>query len=211
MVTNRRLVTLDQDDLYPTPAWATKALLDNETFEGSIWEPACGDGAMTKVIEDHYPDHKLCSTDLYDHGFEGVTFYQSNVNFLNVKIDGETFDNIITNPPYNLADDFVQKALQAANKKVAFLMRLAYLEGQSRYESIYAPTPPSRVHVFSERITFYKKGATKKGNGTTAYAWFVWDKEDDSKKTELLWLPPIYKPNSRRASRKADTPEIQTQ
>jgi hypothetical protein len=58
--------------------------------------------------------------------------------------------------------------------------------------TIFARTPPSRVWVFSERITFYPKGVDPKGNGTTAYAWFVWDK-DASGATELKWFEPGYK------------------
>lgn len=131
MVTNRRLAPLDNDgDLYPTPAWATHALFQHETFEGSIWEPAAGDGAMAKVIKHYYPDSIICATDLYDHDFDSDVYFQSPVNFLEVKKSEETFDNIITNPPYNIADDFINKSLEMANKKVAMLVRLPYLEGQ---------------------------------------------------------------------------------
>lgn len=194
MVTNRRLAPLDNDgDLYPSPAWATHALFQHETFEGSIWEPAAGDGAMAKVIKHYYPDSIICATDLYDHGFDSDVYFQSPVNFLEVKKSEETFDNIITNPPYNIADDFINKSLEMANKKVAMLVRLPYLEGQKRYNTLYSVRPPNRVWVFSERITFYKKGAKKKGNGTTAYAWFIWDKENPAETSELKWFPPGYK------------------
>lgn len=190
MVTNRRTVEDDGQDFYPTPAWATHALMLNEKFEGSIWEPACGDGAMSEVIEQYNPD-QVHSSDLFDHGY-GFTGFDFLKDTDTVKVD-----NIITNPPYNIADEFVLKALEATNKKVAMLVRLAYLEGQERFKTIYDVQPPSRVWVFSERITFYKKSAIKKGNGTTAYAWFIWDKEDTSGKTDLKWLPPIYKPKKK--------------
>jgi hypothetical protein len=187
MVTNRRTVEDDGQDFYPTPPWATHALMLNETFTGHILEPACGDGAMSEVIKAY--NEIVTSTDIYDHGYEDCF---NILDFLELQ-NGYRTENIITNPPYNIADDFVKKALFVADKKVAFLMRLAYLEGQARHGEIFTPTPPSRVWVFSERITFYKKGADVKGSGTTAYAWFVWDKEDKSGKTELKWLPPIYK------------------
>jgi hypothetical protein len=189
MVTNTRVVDTDGDDFYPTPAWATHALMLNEKFEGSIWEPACGDGEMAEVIKLYTPGQNIFCTDLYDHGYGAAgTEFISSASRKDIQIN-----NIITNPPYNIANDFVAKALEVADKKVAMLLRLAYLEGQERYDTLYSVTPPTRVWVFSERITFYKKGATKKGSGTTAYGWFVWDKEDSSKKTELKWLPPIYK------------------
>lgn len=75
---------------------------------------------------------------------------------------------------------------------MALLLRLAFLEGANRCRTIYRPHPPSRVWVFSERITFYPKGAQHAGSGTTAYAWFVWDKSHTGP-TELAWLPPGYK------------------
>ncbi len=71
-------------------------------------------------------------------------------------------------------------------------MRLAFLEGANRANVIFHRTPPARVWVFSERITFYMKGAEVAGSGTTAYAWFVWDK-DHSGPTELAWFKPGYK------------------
>lgn len=189
MATNRRVVTAEQVDIYATPAWATHALMKNEKFEGSICEPACGDGAMCEVLLQYNKD--VIASDLFDHGY-GYT----GEDFLDLSPDTQ-YDNVITNPPYNIADKFVLKALQTAKKKTAMLVRLAYLEGQTRFKTIYNVNPPSRVWVFSERITFYKKGAKVKGSGTTAYCWAVWDSEDTSGKTELKWLAPIYKPNTK--------------
>ena len=191
-VTNRRVVEDDGADFYPTPAWATEALVANEKFEGVILEPACGDGSMAEVLKSSGYD--LVCSDLHDHGY-GLT----GLNFLDTQAK---YPNVITNPPYNIADDFAQKALEVAEKKVAFLVRLAYMEGQERHRALFSKHPPTRVYVFSERITFYKKGAEKKGNGTTAYCWVVWDKEDLSGKTELRWLAPIYKPKNTSARKK---------
>lgn len=66
------------------------------------------------------------------------------------------------------------------------------MEGANRANTIFARIPPARVWVFSERITFYMKGVTQGGSGTTAYAWFVWDKDAPSG-TELKWFKPGYK------------------
>ena len=100
--------------------------------------------------------------------------------------------NVVTNPPYNAAEGFVRAGLRAADHKFALLLRLAFLEGANRQRTIFTEAPPSRVWVFSERITFYPAGAVQKGTGTTAYAWFVWDKQATSP-TELKWLQPGYK------------------
>lgn len=179
--TTKRSADLDGPDFYPTPAWATYALIDNENFVGEIWECACGDGAMSKVLEN--ASKVVTSSDLYDRGYGeiGVDFIGSTRKAY----------NIITNPPYNSAEAFVRTGADRAGKKFALLLRLAFLEGANRANTIFARIPPARVWVFSERITFYQKGATIKGTGTTAYAWFVWD--EDSSGTELKWFKPGYK------------------
>ena len=100
--------------------------------------------------------------------------------------------NIVPKPPYNAAEGFVRSGLEAAERKFALLLRLAFLEGANRQRTIFSSVPPSRVWVFSERITFYPAGAVRKGSGTTAYAWFVWDKDAPSG-TALKWFKPGYK------------------
>jgi hypothetical protein len=179
--TIKRFADLDGPDFFPTPAWATYALIDNENFSGDIWESACGDGAMTRVLEK--TGQSIASSDLFDRGFGEV-----GVDFLNA--DRRT-QNIVTNPPYNSAEGFVASGLKLAERKFALLLRLAFLEGGNRANTIFSSNPPSRVWVFSERITFYPAGAVQKGSGTTAYAWFVWDKNASG--TELKWFKPGYK------------------
>ncbi|MFA7431769.1 MAG: hypothetical protein WCZ23_16545 [Rhodospirillaceae bacterium] len=180
--TLKRVADLDGPDFYPTPAWATYALIDNEKFDGEIWECACGDGAMSRVLEK--TGQRVESSDLYDRGYGEV-----GVDF---RTTSRRAANIITNPPFNAAEDFVHSALDAAGKKFALLLRLAFLEGAKRQSGIFKKAPPSKVWVFSERITFYPKGVQRKGSGTTAYAWFVWD-ADHTGPTELNWLPVGYK------------------
>ncbi|HUI21367.1 MAG TPA: hypothetical protein VLZ74_10020 [Methylocella sp.] len=180
--TMKRFADLDGPDFFPTPAWATHALIENEKFSGDIWECACGDGAMSRVLEKI--GAQVISSDLYPRGFgeEGVDFLDND----------RCADNIITNPPYNSAEGFVASGVSKAQRKFALLLRLAFLEGANRTNTIFSRIPPSRVWVFSERITFYPAGAEVKGSGTTAYAWFVWDK-DASSNTELKWFKPGYK------------------
>lgn len=180
--TLKRFADLNGPDFFPTPAWATYALIDNERFDGSIWESACGDGAMSRVLETANRD--VFSSDLYDRGYG-----ESGLDFLTTE---RSFDNILTNPPYNSAEGFVRAGVQKAGRKFALLLRLAFLEGANRANTIFSRCPPSRVWVFSERITFYPAGAEIKGSGTTAYAWFVWDK-DAVGQTELKWFKPGYK------------------
>jgi len=180
--TIKRSADLDGLDFYPTPAWATYALINNEQFEGDIWECACGDGSMTEVLRQ--TGMRVISSDLYDRGFgePGHDFLASSRHV----------SNIITNPPFHSAESFVAQCLKLADVKFALLLRLAFLEGANRTRTIFHKHPPARVWVFSERITFYPKGAKKAGSGTTAYAWFVWDKVQNGQ-TELRWFEPGYK------------------
>lgn len=180
--TTKRFADLDGPDFFPTPAWATHALIDNERFEGDIWECACGNGAMSDVLA--LTGQRIISTDLHDRGFG-----EGGVDFL---ISNRRAQNIVTNPPYNAAEGFVQAGLRKADRKFALLLRLAFLEGANRQRTIFTKTPPARVWVFSERITFYPAGAVQKGTGTTAYAWFVWDR-DAPGSTEMKWFKPGYK------------------
>ncbi|SCW89276.1 hypothetical protein [Ancylobacter rudongensis] len=182
--TMKRFADLDGPDFFPTPPWATFALVDNERFSGEIWECACGDGAMSSVLEKAQGKSNVHSSDLYKRGYgdAGVDFLSSP----------RVSDNIITNPPYNSAEGFVKAGINKASRKFALLLRLAFLEGANRANTIFSTNPPSRVWVFSERITFYPAGAVQKGSGTTAYAWFVWDK-DAVGRTELRWFKPGYK------------------
>jgi hypothetical protein len=180
--TIKRFADLEGPDFFPTPKWATFALIDNEQFKGDIWECACGDGAMSQVLEQ--TARPIFSSYLYDRGFG-----EGGYDFLTAPREA---DNIITNPPFNSAEGFVASGVQRSRKKFALLLRLAFLEGANRANTIFAKSPPARVWVFSERITFYPSGVAPKGSGTTAYAWFVWDK-DAPNQTELRWFKPGYK------------------
>ncbi len=184
--TTKRFADLEGPDFFPTPTWATEALIDNERFDGDIWECACGNGAMSEVLERVSPN--TYSSDLYDRGYG-----ETGLNFLDTN---KRFANIITNPPYNAAEGFVNSCIDLADQKFALLLRLAFLEGANRQRTVFSRNPPSRVWVFSERITFYPAGAEVKGSGTTAYAWFVWDKNAPNS-TEVKWFEPGYKKKSR--------------
>lgn len=156
----------DRDDFYPTPARATESLLSVEQFEGDIWEPACGDGAISRILEKY--GHKVFSTDLIDRGF-GIP----NRDFL---LEYQTFvDNIITNPPFKLAEEFAQHALRCARRKVVLLCRVAWLEGKARRE-MFENTPLARVWVFSSRLRMQRGGkSTETSGGMIAFAWYVWE------------------------------------
>lgn len=157
------------NDFYATDPRAIELLLDLENFSNKIWECACGEGHLSKVLEDRGYD--VVSTDLINRGFGTV-----GVDFLS---SSETFDgDIITNPPYKYAIEFVEKAISSVTSghKVAMLLRLSFLEGISR-RKLFDRHPPKTVYVASKRILCAKNGDFENSDGSAiAYAWFVWEK-----------------------------------
>lgn len=153
----------ENQDFYPTPPYATECLMRRERFSGYIWECACGDGSMSNILERYNDVH---STDLIDRG------YGARFDFL-----GETTgltENIVTNPPYKYAEEFIDRALKSASRKVAMLLRISFLESQGRYK-LFTETPLKCVYIFSKRLKIYKNGVI--GNsGMVGYAWYVWEK-----------------------------------
>ena len=166
-----------EDDFYPTPERGTKALLSVEKFEGEIWEPACGDGAISKVLE--AAGYSVRSTDLVDRGYG-----TPRIDFLMEQ--RTSVPNIITNPPFKLAEEFVAQSLRFTTRKVAILARLAWLEGVAR-KKLFEGSPLARVWVFSSRLKFNIPGRGERG--MIAFAWFVWDHAHKGPPT-LGWLHP---------------------
>lgn len=167
------------NDFYATPDNAITALLQREKFEGDIWEPACGDGALSKrLIAEGY---NVYSTDLVDRGY-GDEHY----DFLTSRRE---CDNIITNPPFNLGTKFTIHALNCARKKVVMFNKLTFLEGKQRRDQLFCRNHLQSVYVFSERVTFSRiyEGQLQKAGGMLAFAWFVFDKQYDGK-PRLEWI-----------------------
>lgn len=168
----------EKDDFYATPAKCTRALLGVETFDGPIWEPACGDGAISKALPG-----VVISSDLVDRGF-GI----SRRDFL---MERELLaPNIITNPPFKLVDEFVLHAIDLGAEKIAIFMRTAWLEGRARYAKLWGPHPPARIWQFCGRQTLWRGDDpdAKDKEGAIAFAWFVWDRAYVGKPT-IGWLP----------------------
>jgi ParB-like chromosome segregation protein Spo0J len=158
----RRAIERAHHDHYPTPAWATEALLERETFGKSVWEPACGQGAMSEVLK--RAGYQVRSSDLIDRGYGEVEdFLQSHY----------IAQSIVTNPPFKLAEAFVKKALQQATYKVAHFLPLTFLEGARRY-SLLSESPLKTLYVFSTRVNLYKIADANNGNGRAAFAWYAW-------------------------------------
>jgi hypothetical protein len=169
----RRVLSRADHDFFRTPPEATAALLAREVFPGAVWEPACGDGAMVRPIED--AGYRVIATDLVDRGYG-----EAGRDFLLEQQLPAECGSVVTNPPFKLATQFVEHALDLGARKVAVLCRVAFLEGQARGAGIHQRL--SRVWVFSRRITLWHGEATDiekaaSSGGAMAFAWFVIERE----------------------------------
>ena len=160
------------NDFYPTPPETTVDLMVRELFEGTIWECACGDGRMSEVLEIFYPN-QIYSSDLIDRGYG-----EAPLNFLDVPEGEKMFDHIITNPPYELLEEFIEQAKKHTRKKIAFLLKLQHYEADKRYDMWKDKEfPVKKFLIFSKRQQIWKGGLRKKNGGMIGYMWVIWDKD----------------------------------
>ena len=164
------------NDYYATPDTAIIAILDKEKFDGNIYEPACGGGHISKLLHQYYPNSKIYSTDLIDRGYG-----DKQLDFLDHDFKEFKFDNIITNPPFKMAQEFIEKALLVSSKKVIMFAKIQLLESKKRKE-MFETTPLQYIYVFSERQNPLRNGSPldekgKPWNSTMCFAWFVWNKD----------------------------------
>lgn len=160
-----------KDDLYETPEVATRALLGVEKLPEIVWEPACGPGAIVRVLRG--AGHKVYATDLVDYGCPES---ESRVDFLLEQSAPTFIGGIVTNPPFKLANQFAAHALLLA-PKVCMLLRLAFLESERR-RSVLDAGSLARVHVFRNRLPMMHRDGWEgpKASSATPFAWFVWDR-----------------------------------
>ena len=157
-------------DYYATEPKALELLLERETFDLCIWECACGEGHLANVLKEH--GYMVKATDLIDRGYG-----TGGVDFL--KCEGEYHCDIITNPPYKYAKEFVEKALSLIpdGKRVAMFLKLQFLEGKAR-RKMFEKYPPRYIYVSTSRLCCAMNGDFEKYSKSNAvtYAWFIWEK-----------------------------------
>ena len=176
---NYALEDREVNDYYATEPKALELLLQEESFSDKVWECACGEGHLAKVLKEH--GYKVLATDLIDRGY-GI----GDVDFL--KWSSEWDGDIITNPPYKYAQEFVQKALEIITEghKVVMFLKLQFLEGKAR-RKLFDKYPPRTVYISSSRLQCAMNGDFEKYSKSiaVAYAWFIWEKG--------VTTPPIIK------------------
>ncbi len=168
----------EANDYYATSPIAAEWLLKITELDKNVWECACGEGHIAKVLIREGKCVKC--TDLIDRGF-GV----GGIDFLK---QTEIFNgDIVTNPPYRYAKEFVEKALALVPEghKVCMFLKVQFLEGKARRE-LFRQNPPKEVWVSSSRLECGKNGKFS-GSNMVAYAWYIWEKGYKGEST-LKWF-----------------------
>lgn len=157
----------DEYDWYVEPEWCVRALANLVNFCGGIHDPCCGKGTIPKVLNG-------TGADKVDRGF----FYPPQ-DFLT---DFNMYDNIVTNPPYGIAQTIIEHALDRARYRVAALVQTKFLSSQKRHGLFNRPET-ERVIIFSRRPSMppgwmlWEHGEDYRGNGSIDFCWVVWNKE----------------------------------
>ncbi len=178
--TNHAKGVRESNDYYATDPIAGRLLLKVEPDLSNIWECACGAGHLAKVFVEAGKLYK--ATDLIDRGYGTVEDFLSN---------DESYHNgdIVTNPPYKYAQEFVEHALSKVDngRKVCMFLKVLFLESQSR-KKLFTVYPPKTIYISSSRINCAKNGDFKTYNSSAiAYAWFVWVKGYKGE-TVIKWI-----------------------
>ena len=193
----------DREDLdfYQTPSFATKSLLDLRLVEAhNIWEPMAGNGAIAEVLKQNNCLN-VTTSDIVQRDYK-LDFIQDffNMKEFPVSMLEKGGRGIITNPPYNVADDFILHALSTLKADyLAVFLPVRYLEGSKRYLEIYQHYKPRDVIVFARRLGCYKDSDVKSGVKITdhgiasavAYMWLCFFRPtmmDKNAETKLHWV-----------------------
>jgi hypothetical protein len=183
----QRIEPQDSPDDFPTPPWATRALVEHVLEDKpalrqlTCLEPACGAGYMAKALQEYFG--KVISADAYDYCYGEIR------DFLTYPYRPLSADWVITNPPFRLAEEFVMRAMPIARHGVAILARSVFLESVGRYDGIFRQMPPTKFAQFVERVPMIKGRLDRKATTATGYAWLVWEKSSIGL-PRLMWVPP---------------------
>lgn len=168
----------DNLDDFPTPPWGTRALCEYVIGPGhcaglSVLEPAAGRGYMSEPLSEYFGS--VTSADMADYGYpldHIGSFIAEDSPF-----QPESFDWVITNPPFKYGRQFVEKALTVARVGVAMLCRTVFIETVGRYQ-MYCEHPLWRFAPFAERLPMIEGRVSGTASSATSYAWFVWNKKE---------------------------------
>lgn len=178
-----------ENDFYATNPEAVRKLIKEYKFNenGTWFEPCVGQGHIANTINDIYKTH-VVGMDIVYRGYQNTIVS----DFLTYETN-DKYDNIISNPPYSLAGEFVEKSIEllSDNGKMAMFLKIQFLEGLKRKE-LFEKYPPKYIYVFRSRMATWNNGNSTDENGkrwatTMCHAWFVWEKDYDSEPV-VRWL-----------------------
>jgi hypothetical protein len=198
-VMQRRSEPHNSLDDFPTPPWATRALCEwiqargYQTQDMVCREPAANRGHMVKPLQEYFGT--VLASDIYDYG----AWFPVQDYLFGEDPEGMV-DWTITNPPFRLAQQFIEQARNTSRHGVAVIVRSAFLEGINRYRDLYSIGAPTDILQFSERVVMHKGKLSANGSTATAYCWLIWRNNDQSGQTRFDWIPPCRK----RLERKED-------
>ncbi len=196
----------DSLDFFPTPPWATRALMEHvlspNDFDGCDVHDACaGEGHMAEVLREYFDEVHASDVRDYGMGYGVGSFVGDGADVYRLP---ERADWNIMNPPFKLGIDFARQALRQARIGTALLVRTSWLESSERYR-LFAERPPTTVGVFSERVPMTKGRWDPEASTATSYVWITWKWpfRVAGDKADLIWIPP----GQRKALTKADDVE----
>jgi hypothetical protein len=192
----------DSLDDFPTPPWATRALCEwlvrrgESLGEFTCREPAANRGHMVAPLREFF--RQVEASDVHDYGV-GLPVQDYLFGPL-----PEPVHFTITNPPFRLAEQFIERMAATSEFGFAVIVRAAFLEGVGRFDRLFSKNPPSHVLQFTERVVMHKGRLAPEGSTATAYAWLVWldGGATDEGETIFGWLAPCRK----RLERDGDYP-----
>lgn len=176
------------NDFYATDPHALEIFLDkleddNIKLHKGIWECACGQGHLSEVLKKR--GHEVYSTDIIDRGYGDELIDFLNENYF----PDDLMADILTNPPYNFAQEFVEKALDRQFKGFYTIMflKIQFLEGQAR-KKLFEKYPPRYIYVNSKRQLCAMNGDFDKyKTSAICYCWFIWEKGYKGEPT-IRWI-----------------------
>ena len=173
----------EYNDWYATPPICVEKLLQKEQFNHYILEPCCGSGHIAEVLKAY--GHQVQCIDLIDRGYPNT---EAKDFLTTTKADFPMSPDIITNPPYSIATEFVRHCLDVSmdGTKIAMLLKIQFLESKKRWK-LFKDNPPKKVYVFVNRVNCWKNGIDTKESSAVCYAWFVWEKGYTGKPT-IDWI-----------------------
>lgn len=193
------------NDYYATPPAEVLNILrtyNHDFSDETILEPCAGEGHMASAIWDYLQETNvngasLLCTEMYtrENKFSFPIAFGELYDFLSddYPINPKSIDWIIMNPPYNLIESFMEKAIERAQKGIIMFARLQCLESQRRYEKVFSKNPPSYIYIYVDRVNCWKNGINPERSSVQSYAWYIWDKDCPHKEPIVRWIRRVDK------------------